>query len=68
MPHDVYLRLPDPSLQEAISPEGPKSGEGIGALIVPTTDPIPSELPARRKDRPQRLGQGSMLRDPAETA
>ena len=68
VPHDVYLRLPDPSLQEAVSPKGPKGGEGIGALIVPTTDPIPSELPARRKDRPQRFGQGGMLRDPAETA
>ena len=68
VPHDVYLRLPDPSLQEAISPKGPKSGEGVGALIVTATNAIPRELPARREDRPQRFGQGSMLRDPAETA
>ena len=52
VPHDVYLRLPDPSLQEAISPKGPKSGEGVGALIVTATNAIPRELPARREDRP----------------
>ena len=68
MPHNVYSRLHDPGLQEAVSPEGPKSSEGVGALVIATANPIPCELPASRKDSPQRFGQGSVLRDPAETA
>ena len=48
VPHNMHLRLTRPSLQEAIGPEGPKSGEGVGALIVATANPIPCELPARR--------------------
>ena len=68
MPHNVYSRLHDPGLHEAVSPDGPKSGEGVGAFVIATADSIPCELPASRKDSPQRFGQGSVLRDPAEAA
>ena len=48
VPHNMHLRLNSPSLQEAIGPEGPKSGERVGALVIAAADPIPCELPARR--------------------